>query len=64
VSYAIAGYLATAVVLGGYLAWIVVRSREVAAQLLAVQDGHVSGERVGGDGPRSDVPLGREGLAP
>ncbi len=36
-SYAIAGYVATAVVLGGYLSWIVVRSREVAAQLLLAQ---------------------------
>ena len=58
-SYAIAGYLATAVVLGGYLAWIVVRSREVAAQLLAVADADAKGG-VSGDG----VPLGRAGVAP
>lgn len=60
-SYAIAGYLATVVVLGGYLAWIVVRSREVAAQLLAVADADADPKGgVSGDG----VPLGRAGVAP
>lgn len=57
-SYAIAGYLATAVVLGGYLAWVVVRSREVAARLLAIQDGHTAG------GPAGGGPAGGEGAEP
>jgi len=61
VSYAIAGYLATAVVFGGYLPWVVVRSREVAAQLLAVADADLK-DAGGGDG-HGDA-LGREGMAP
>jgi hypothetical protein len=35
--YVIAGYLATVVIIGGYIAWVVVESRRVAAQLLAVK---------------------------
>jgi hypothetical protein len=51
VSYAIAGYLATAVVFGSYLSWVVIRSREVAAQVLAIRD-------AGGVGSDSDGELG------